>query len=161
MDKFRAGNFSQGTGYFYGLGMIKNSGNGDDIYQSSRYSQGASAHSAMGILIDDGGDDQYQSLVSISQSIAWDIAMASLWDKQGNDSYSGSNAFASHNGFSLFIDEQGDDNYGHITGGEINDYHGGVSFGIFIDGAGSDTYPADYQNSTQTLKRQYGLFLDK
>ncbi len=160
-DTFRAGNFSQGIGYFYGLGIIKNYGMGDDTYIASRYSQGTSAHSAMGILIDDGGNDSYRSLTQVSQSAAWDISLAALWDKSGNDTYIGSNAFASHNGFSLFIDENGIDSYNHISGGEINDYHGGSSFGIFIDDGGDkDNYPLNYKNNTSTITKKYGIFLD-
>lgn len=159
-DKFQAGNFSGGVGYFYGLGILKNSGKEDDIYLSSRYSQGASAHSAIGILIDDGGNDQYHALMPVSQSAAWDIALASLWDKGGNDTYIGSNALSSHNGFSVFIDESGNDRYQHIRGGRINDYHGGVSFGFFIDGGGNDIYPPNYQNNEQTINQKYAIFLD-
>ncbi len=160
-DIFRAGNFSQGMGYFYGLGIIKNYGKDDDIYIASRYSQGTAAHSAMGILIDDGGNDSYRSLAQVSQSAAWDISLAALWDKSGNDTYIGSNAFSSHNGFSLFIDENGVDSYNHISGGEINDYHGGSSFGIFIDAGGNnDNYPANYKNNASTVTKKYRIFLD-
>ena len=160
-DVFRAGNFSQGMGYFYGLGAIKNFGTDDDTYLASRYSQGTSAHSAMGILIDDGGHDTYHSLAHASQSAAWDLSLAALWDKSGNDNYIGTSAFASHNAFSLFIDASGTDTYKSISGGEINDYHGGVSFGIFIDQGGQkDNYPAGYDNNQTTLLREYGIFLD-
>lgn len=161
-DEFRAGNFSQGVGYFYGLGILKNSGNGNDSYRSSRYSQGASAHSAIGLLIDDGGNDSYFSMSGVSQSAAWDLALAGLWDKSGNDVYIGSPAFSSQNGFSFFIDSFGTDKYSSVAGGQSNDYHGGVSFGIFMDNGGTiDTYPTHLQNSTQTLNRKYGLFFDK
>ena len=112
-------------------------------------------------MIDDGGNDSYRSLARVSQSAAWDISLATLWDKDGNDHYVGSNAFSSHNGFSLFIDENGVDSYNYITGGEINDYHGGSSFGIFIDAGGQkDNYPSGYENNQTTLKREYGIFLD-
>jgi hypothetical protein len=161
-DEFRAGNFSQGVGYFYGLGVLKNSGQGNDIYRSSRYSQGASAHSAIGLLIDDGGNDKYFSMNGVSQSAAWDLALAGLWDKSGNDIYYGSPAFSSQNGFSFFMDNKGQDTYNTVSGGQTNDYHGGVSFGIFIDdGHTLDIYPKHLQNSTQTIKRNYGLFFDK
>ncbi|ETR67154.1 MAG: hypothetical protein OMM_11897, partial [Candidatus Magnetoglobus multicellularis str. Araruama] len=58
-DQFMAGNFSQGGGYFFGLGILKNAGKESDTYLATRYGQGFSAHSAAGILIDDGGNDIY------------------------------------------------------------------------------------------------------
>ena len=164
-DEFRSGNFSQGVGYFFGLGILYSSGQGDDRYQGSRYSQGSSAHSAMGVLIDEGGNDQYLSLSGVSQAASWDLASAALWDKAGNDSYQGSNAFASQNGFSLFVDESGDDSYDIILNGGGNDYHGGFSFGVFIDAAGVDKYQVSdsnysYMNNKKSLKDGYGLFFD-
>ncbi|SFV57820.1 hypothetical protein MNB_SUP05-5-748 [hydrothermal vent metagenome] len=161
-DNFRSGNFSQGVGYFYGLGVIKNAGKGDDIYRASRYSQGASAHSAIGLLIDDKGNDNYFSMSGVSQSAAWDLSLSGLWDKKGNDVYRGSPAFSSQNGFSLLIDEQGNDNYLGISGGQTNDYHGGSSFGVFIDAKGNDKYSNSqiYKNNKSNIKRHYGLFFD-
>lgn len=159
-DVFRAGNFSQGVGYFYGIGLLKNAGIANDNYTGSRYAQGASAHSAIGMLIDDGGDDNYHNLITAGQSAAWDLALASLWDKHGNDTYHGDNAFASHNSFSLFIDSEGADTYHKISGGNTNTYHGGKSFGIFIDQSGTDTYPATYKNQTQRKQNEHGLFVD-
>ncbi len=160
-DHFRSGNFGGGVGYFYGIGALKNAGIDNDTYLGSRYSFGASAHSAMGILIDDGGDDNYFSISGVSQSAAWDLALAALWDKGGNDNYTGSNSFASHNGFSIFIDESGNDIYNNlISSGHINDYHGGASFGFFIDKSGSDTYQSPQKNSTQTITLKNGIFID-
>ncbi len=165
-NEFRSGNFSQGVGYFFGLGVLYASGQGDDRYQGSRYSQGSSAHSAMGVLIDEGGNDQYLSLSGVSQAASWDLASAALWDKAGNDRYQGSNAFASQNGFSLFVDEAGDDSYDRILNGGSNDYHGGFSLGVFIDAAGEDEYLSEggdrlrYENNKKTMLNGYGLFSD-
>jgi hypothetical protein len=161
-NEFRAGNFSQGVGYFYGLGVIKSSGTGSDHYHASRYSQGSSAHSAIGVLIDNGGDDYYSSLSGVSQASSWDLSIAGLWDKAGDDHYQGSNAFAAQNGFSLFVDELGDDHYQQILTGKGNDYHGGFSFGVFIDADGKDEYlkGSNFGNHQKKLMNEFGLFTD-
>ncbi|MCX5852923.1 MAG: hypothetical protein NT072_12880, partial [Deltaproteobacteria bacterium] len=147
-DRMRAGNFSQGGGYYFGIGILRNAGDGNDIYYGSRYAQGFCAHSAAGILIDDGGDDVYRGMEGALQAAAWDLGVAALIDKAGNDRYESAGLFfsrgaAAHNGISLFIDMTGDDRYDFPEEPRVpgNNYHGGSSLAIFVDaGGGTDLY---------------------
>ncbi len=116
-DFFLAGNFSQGCGYAFGLGILKSTGDGDDRYLGSRYAQGCSAHSAAGILIEDGGNDHYSGAVGALQGAAWDMGVAVLADRSGNDIYESRNLFFSQaaaalTGFAIFMDQGGTDQYG-------------------------------------------------
>ena len=164
-DSFWAGNFSQGTGYFFGMGIIRNFGAGDDTYTASRYGQGSSAHSAAGILIDDGGNDQYAGYKIALQGAAWDLGMAAFVDKKGNDTYHGSNGFSqaasSHNGMAFFIDDAGIDQYfGVQAQAENNDYHGGVSLSFFIDGGGDQDIYSSGLNNSVTVDGEFGIRAD-
>ena len=170
-DQFRAGNFSQGGGYYFGWGILKNGGNENDLYIGSRYAQGFMAHSALGTLIDDGGDDVYKTNVGAAQSAAWDLGVAALYDKAGNDTYdarrlSFSQGAAAHNGFSMFIDVKGTDTYllGSNQQARVpkNTYHDGSSFGFFFDlGGDKDTYDRSAErNNRVRLNDDYGVFVD-
>jgi len=170
-DYFMAGNFSQGGGYFFGMGILKNAGNESDTYIASRYGQGFSAHSAAGILIDEGGNDIYKGLFGAVQSAAWDLGIAALIDHSGNDRYDAPFTFfsqgaAAHNGFSMFFDRDGIDTYqsdpSGIAKNHSNDYHKGSSLGFFID-AGNDPdfyHAAPARNNNQYVRGAYGIFLD-
>ena len=164
-DSFWAGNFSQGTGYYFGLGIIRNFGTGADRYTASRYGQGASAHSAAGILLDDGGDDIYGGYKVALQGAAWDLGLAALVDKQGDDVYNGLNGFSqaasSHNGMAFFIDEAGTDVYaGDQARAENNDYHGGASLSFFLDGGGAQDLYSTGENDSVTMRDEYGIRAD-
>ncbi len=168
-DRFRAGNFSQGGGYYFGLGILRNSGNGDDEYIASRYGQGFSAHSAAGILIEGGGDDHYSGHVGALQGAAWDLGIAALVDRSGNDTYESDGLFfsqgaAAHNGFSYLIDGRGEDIYRFEEEGKVskNTYHGGYSLSFVIDSGGN----ADFYNESRDgnnrihLEGEYGIRSD-
>ncbi len=167
-DTFQAGNFSQGGGYFFGLGILKNGGQEDDLYLGSRYAQGFSAHSAAGILIDEGGDDHYIGKVGAMQAAAWDKGSAALVDYSGNDTYdtlgwSFAQGAAENNGFALFIDMEGSDTYNaHSRTQPKNEYHGGASFSFFIDNGGEvDHYSqGNGQNDQIKVAGEYGIFID-
>jgi len=171
-DQFMAGNFSQGGGYFFGMGILKNSGTEPDMYVASRYGQGFSAHSAAGILIDHGGDDIYKGFHGAIHAAAWDLGIAALIDHSGNDQYHAPYTFfsqgaAAHNGFSLFLDHEGQDQYWSDQGGiakqQSNDYHKGYSLGFFLDmGSGLDTYHClPSANKSQYVRGDYSIFIDK
>ena len=171
-DQFMAGNFSQGGGYFFGMGILINEGTESDVYVASRYGQGFAAHSAAGILIDHGGDDIYKGLHGAIHSAAWDLGIAALIDHSGNDSYHASYTFfsqgaAAHNGFSIFLDHAGQDQYWSDQTGiakkQSNDYHNGFSLGFFMEmGGGSDIYHcAPSSNNTQYVRGEYSIFIDE
>ncbi len=168
-DTLRAGNFSQGGGYFFALGILHNAGNEDDSYYASRYGQGFAAHSAVGVLLEDGGNDNYAGLQGALQAAAWDLSLAGLFDSAGNDSYLTpvqffSQASAAHNSFAWRVDNAGRDIYQWSADSKIpsNEYHGGQSFAIQIDiGQQNDQYPKiDYNNQQQNLQ-EFAIILDK
>jgi hypothetical protein len=171
-DQFMAGNFSQGGGYFFGMGILKNEGTESDVYVASRYGQGFSAHSAAGILIDHGGDDIYKGLHGAIHSAAWDLGIAALIDYSGNDQYHAAYTFfsqgaAAHNGFSLFLDHEGQDQYwsnqSGISNKQSNDYHNGSSLGFFMEkGGGLDIYHClPSKNNSQYVRGEYSIFIDE
>jgi hypothetical protein len=168
-DTYQAGDFSQGTGYFFGLGILTDTG-GDDRYLGSRYSQGTAAHQALGVLLDDAGNDHYQSNQAASQGAAWDASVAVLMDRSGNDSYAGGDlaqGAAAMNGVGWLYDVAGDDSYqtrsGQADGGSTQ-YWGGrgaLNLGLLLDEQGQDTYSrADRKDSTAIRDSRVGLFLD-
>ena len=169
-DIFQAGNFSQASGYFFGLGVVKNFGKNQDNYISYRYGQASAAHSALGVLIDEGGNDTYRGQVGAVQSAAWDKSATAFWDKKGNDTYISllsafSLAAAAHNGYSYFLDSAGVDNY-QITNFDTttqNSYHGGSSLSFFFDlGKRKDYFLQDnIQNNTSWKKRTTQIFWDQ
>ncbi len=163
-DQYQTGNFSLGTGYFFGLGLLYE-GSGDDIYLASRYGVGASAHSAIGAFIEMQGNDQYYANNVAIVAAAWDISLSLFADYAGNDRYFRSHhnfngGIASHNGFALMVDDQGDDIYTLSTPSVSNDYHGGWSFAFRFDQAGQDEYQLMGQNNDLSSKSYFGFTLD-
>lgn len=170
-DLYQAGNFSQGTGYFFGLGMLVDV-NGDDRYRSSRYSQGSAAHQAAGCLLDISGDDEYSARQAANQGAAWDAAVGVLEDRAGDDDYQGgglAQGAASMNGIGVLFDWAGSDRYqaanGQGRGGSV-EYWGGrnaLNLGILIDtGAESDSYSEKGRgDDAEQASSNVGLFIDR
>ncbi|MDZ7815754.1 MAG: hypothetical protein U5N86_07050 [Planctomycetota bacterium] len=168
VDRYEAGNFSQGGGYYFGLGILTDCSTEDDHYIGSRYNQGFSAHQAVGAFYDEGGDDLYQTRQAVAQGLAWDECVTFFIDANGNDTYEGSGfsqGASAHNSFCLFHDRYGSDRYycpqGQARAGG-NDYHGGYSFSLFLDtGGATDYYDASgSRDDYLRLKKEYGLFAD-
>jgi len=137
-DSFSAGEFSQGGGYYYGMGLLYNLGNEDDSYQGSRYNSGFAAHQSIGGLIESGGNDHYKSSGPAFCGSAWDQSISLFSDQSGDDNYSGkdfSYAASAHNSITSFWDISGHDRFNgtinpaHITS---NQYHGGHSLSYFF-----------------------------
>ncbi len=158
-DRFESGTFSQGGGYYFGLGTLINDGDEDDLYMGARYSQGFTAHYAIGNFLEIGGRDVYLSPSDVGQGMAWDLSLTLFEDRAGNDTYKTCAhclGMASQNSFAFFIDGQGQDNYSGADlpfgGKRSNDYHGGKSFGLFWDQHHEiDQYSKFKNNSQQTL----------
>ncbi len=168
-DRMEAGNFSQGGGYYYGLGALRALGADDDVYIGSRYNQGFCAHQALGVLIEDGGNDLYTTRQGVAQGLAWDECVTLFVDAGGQDIYEGGRFFsqgaAAHNSFCFFFDRGGRDIYRYAPGQARaggNGYHGGTSFALFVDERGSrDVYTsAGAANGVARYKPQHGFFLD-
>jgi len=169
-DEYQAGNFSQGTGYFFGLGLLVDD-SGDDHYRGSRYTQGASAHQAVGVLLDGAGDDVYEGAVAANQAGAWDAAISILEDRGGDDRYQGrglSQGAAAMNGIGVLHDWSGRDRYASTSGqgnGGSTKYWGGrgaKNIGILIDeGGAEDEYDiAGRENDKELNGSRIGLFAD-
>lgn len=166
-DRFEAGTFCQGGGYYYALGIFANAGTEDDLYIGTRYAQGFGVHQALGAFLEFGGNDVYQTRMAVAQGLAWDEAIGLFVDEQGDDHYHGGSSFSlgavAHNALCMFLDRQGNDRYEGVrpaaAGG--NSYHGGTSLIIFIDdGQGEDQYLRRDNNSVQTEK-QNSIFIDR
>ncbi len=139
-DRYLAGNFSQGGGYYFALGLLADLKAGRDRYDGSRYGQAFGCHSALGALLDEGGDDVYTGCVVALQGSSWDLSVSSFVDAAGDDRYDGAQGFSlgatAHNGFTLFFDGGGKDEYvapGGLCRSGPNDYHGGPSVSVFVD----------------------------
>ncbi len=150
-DRYDAGEFAQGGGYYHALGVLWDAG-GRDLYSGNRYAQGFGVHQGFGALVDGGGDDSYWSMTAASQGAGWDIAAGLLLDRGGNDSYQAdglAQGAAAQQAFAFLVDLAGDDRYatnGGATQGESggNEYHWvrtkAASFSLLLDLAGRDWF---------------------
>lgn len=166
-DVYEAGNFSQGGGYFYAWGILRDD-SGDDRYIGSRYAQGFAAHEAVGTFLEGGGNDLYQSHSSVADGLSWDETSVVFHDMGGDDVYEQggfSLASAAHNGLVLFMDDSGNDRYAALPAhAASNEYHGGKSFALFVDGGGDDVYGNEKPEATnhKSVCREEGAyFIDR
>jgi hypothetical protein len=155
-DRYTAGVFAQGTGYWSGLGLLLD-GAGDDRYDARWYVQGAAAHFAFGALVDGGGADahnQTSARENMTAGAGHDFSLGILLALgDGADTYRVPNlalGAGNANGAGLFADEGGDDTYeaaaalslGNAALESLTD-PGRLSrptAGIFLDGGGRDAY---------------------
>ncbi|NPB04322.1 MAG: hypothetical protein GXO39_07935 [Thermotogae bacterium] len=108
-DRYYAGVFAQGVGYWWGSGVLYD-GQGNDAYSGVWYVQGSAAHFALGVLFDEDGDDAYFSARSTSQGVGHDFSYGLLVDGVGNDTYTCNNlCLGSGNaqGVGIFWDKDG------------------------------------------------------
>ena len=165
-DVYEAGNFSQGGGYSYAWGILRDDA-GNDRYIGSRYAQGFAAHQAVGTFLEGGGDDLYQSHSSVACGLSWDETSVLFHDYGGDDVYEQggfSLASAAHNGMVLFLDDAGNDRYAALPAhAGSNEYHGGKSFALFVDGAGDDVYGGETSdwNHRSSCRDEGAYFLDR
>ncbi len=167
-DYFESGDFSQGGGYYFGWGLLINSGKEDDIYRASRYSQGFSAHYAAGSFIEEGGNDKYISEHVVGQGMSWDLSVTLFDDFAGNDTYTTCAhclGTAAQSGITFFVDHQGRDTYlGKnlpYTENVDNSYHSGVSLGFFIDKGHSIDQYESFENNKTILRPKYQILIDE
>jgi hypothetical protein len=114
-DRYVAGNWSQGMGYWFGTGLLYD-GNGSDQYQATSRAQAMAAHYGIGVLLDEGGDDVHDITDGPGLGMAHDVSVALFLGTGGNDRYTikGGGGFGKANMRSpaaLFIDVGGDDTY--------------------------------------------------
>ena len=155
-DRYTAGVFAQGTGYWGGMGLLLD-GAGDDRYDARWYVQGAAAHFAYGALVDGGGRDvhnQDSTRENMTAGAGHDFSLGILLSLgDGADSYRVPNlalGAGNANGAGIFADEGGDDTYdaaavlslGNAALESLTD-PGRLSrptVGIFLDRGGRDSY---------------------
>jgi hypothetical protein len=153
-DRYSAGLFAQGCGYWFALGMLLD-GAGDDNYHSVWYTLGSGAHFAVGYLDDFAGNDIYNATMNMSIGSGHDFTIGYLNDRAGNDTYFApglSLGGGNFQGIGIFHDWAGDDTYktsgGFNLGGARGLDQGArtylYTFGIFVDGGGNDTYNAEW-----------------
>ena len=180
-DQRRSGEFSQGCGYYLGLGIVFDGG-GDDVSASDRYGIGSAAHQAAGVAIDLGGNDSYACRTAAHLGAAWDESLGVFHDAAGDDSYRTDGlavGAAAQQAFGIALDRAGRDQYRAFGGAVLgassdNEYHfdatGLGSVALFLDLAGLDLYPAVRQNdavqasadaAAARLSGQDSVFLDE
>ena len=160
-DRYVAGTFSQGCGYWFGTGILYEAG-GDDVYESVNFSHGSGAHFCIGAVIDEQGDDEHRAVHTgtCALGFGWDYTNALMLDREGDDLYTGHEAVlgvANGRSNAFAIDLSGDDRY-ELTGagdaygvaGEMAQiehrdparpyFHEGTSVGLFLDSGGADSY---------------------
>ncbi|MBI2891974.1 MAG: hypothetical protein HYY06_00365 [Deltaproteobacteria bacterium] len=185
-DRYEAGVFGQGTGYWEGIGLLSD-GAGNDHYDAIWYVQGAAAHYAVGILTDGGGDDVYNErewTVGVAVGSGHDYSLGLLVDESGADRYfaSGNGAGDGNcNGIGLLIDNGGDDSYrsttpdsfghAHVSGECVDWRTPALTGAVFIDAGGQDTYDVPQgagkpladdtsQARTSGVEGEHGAFVD-
>lgn len=161
-DRYHAGLFAQGCGYWFAVGMLLD-GAGDDKYNAVWYVQGSGAHFAVGYLDDFGGNDVYTATMNMSIGSGHDFTIGYLNERAGNDTYNApslSVGAGNFQGMGIFDDWAGDDTYnthGNAVLGRVNPLNSGPraflnTFGVFIDRAGTDTYKEPWSaNSTKWI----------
>lgn len=141
-DQYRSANFSQGHGYFFGIGTHLDL-DGDDDYQAARYGHGSSAHFGISLFTDRHGDDRYGSTGPFyNAGVAWDHSVSLMLDSgNGKDHYAFQSSTglggADYSGWGIFIEEGGDDRY-QVKSGFGRASEKGVAG--FFDLAGRDLY---------------------
>ncbi|HEX9713673.1 MAG TPA: hypothetical protein VGB52_14110 [Actinomycetota bacterium] len=135
------GIYSNGTGFYGGVGIQTETGLGDDVYYSTvtaqtvdYYAFGFGAFGGVGILADDGGNDDYHSFQEGTNP----------WiDPLLNCAY-GTGSFG---GVGVHLDTGGNDRYygasvsPYVATVMDNGFGGpGVAYGVFADIGGDDTY---------------------
>lgn len=149
-DKYSAGLFAQGCGYWFALGMLLD-GSGDDIYHSVWYTLGSGAHFAIGYLDDFAGNDSYNATMNMSIGSGHDFNIGYFNERSGNDTYLApglSLGGGNFQGIGIFHDWLGDDRYTTSGGFNLGGARGLTqgaraylrTFGVFVDAAGKDIY---------------------
>ena len=152
-DTYKAGNFSQASGYWFGTGVLFDA-QGNDLFESCYFSQASAAHFAQAVLVDDSGDDRYflDKTSGAALSFGWDFSNALFVDGKGNDRYrlkmfGIANSMVRSNTF--FIEMEGNDYY---DVGEIDGFFGRCDL--------LETYKNKTDATAQYESAQHAIFID-
>lgn len=149
-DRYEAGCWAQGVGYFQGMGACIDLA-GEDSYEAWVYVMGSGAHGGFGIQMDARGNDAYKVGGWNGPAMSVDYGIGFFIDARGNDQYVGPASGLGTSiglGISLFQDGGGDDLY------QPKDDR--IGFGVFYE---NEDYNQD-DKVTPAEKRHWGLFLD-
>ncbi len=155
-DRYSASIFAQGTGYWGGMGLLLD-GTGSDRYDARWYVQGGAAHFAYAAVVDGGGADIHNMTAERQNMCAGaghDFSVGYLLaDGDEGDVYNVPNlalGAGNANGAGFFADAGGQDVYragsslslGNAAYENLTDTGRLMrrTWGLFLDGAGADTY---------------------
>lgn len=169
-DRYQAGNFAQGGGYYFSFGLMYDGG-GDDETLGTRYGQGFGVHQAVGMRWDAGGNDVSRARVAANIGSAWDEGCGFFLDEAGDDTYeAGGLALggAANTALAVFADLAGSDKYTSGNGADCQggfgdrSYHQLSALGVLLDlGGGKDTYSRpDRKNDATEFVTGMSLFVD-
>lgn len=147
-DAFQ-GLYTDGVGFYGGVGIMADLGGDDDVYDSrdiaqttDYYAQGFGAFGGLGVLYEDGGDDSYY---------AYEAATNPWIDPLLSCAY----GTASFGGVGAMVDVSGNDTYvagiDSPTGVSLmswGDGSPGIAYGVFADTGGDDRYELQPVGST-------------
>jgi hypothetical protein len=170
---------SAGAGLF-GVGILWDKGEGDDVYRGGHLSQGTGVF-GVGILIDEGGSDDYK-VRDVGQGAGVFGIGLHLDRGPGNDRFHADlfgQGFAYVGGFGLLHNESGNDIY--EAGGVHLHYplfkdryqslsqgfsigmrpHASGGIGLLVDDAGNDRYACDIYGQGAAYWFAYGALVDR
>lgn len=168
-DRYQAGSFSQGGGYYFSFGLKYDGGGNDESY-GSRYAQGFGVHQAIGVLWDAGGDDKYICRSVAHTGMAWDEGVGYLLEDGGDDTYQTGDLScggAAQTGIAICIDRDGKDSYrtGRQSQGGTGgfEYHNKPSIGVLLDyGRKKDSYTLEGRdNKVERTTTGVQIFFDR
>ena len=167
-DRYEAGVFAQGVGYWQGFGLLSDR-SGSDVYDAYYYAQGAAAHFGTGYLADGGsGSDVFQSSLEARNFVlgaAQDFSVAVFVNESGDDTYQMPDrgaGVASCGSVALFVDNEGTDVY-RAPVGEVAGYANGRGCGsnsnytgtaVFLDVGGQDRYDVSAEEPANDARWQ-------
>lgn len=164
-DRYTAGVYAQGVGYWQGLGMLVDRA-GADRYDAVWYAQGAGVHYGAGVFVDRGDSvDRYVGARHAVLGIGHDFGVGVAFEAGGSEIYalpSLAGGAASCGSVGLFVDASGDDIYaavsplalGAATASDdcpVRDTHATV--GVMVDGDGVDTYAHGLSDDDMHVER--------
>jgi hypothetical protein len=149
-DRYQAGSFSAGGGYYFSFGLMVDGG-GDDQNLCSRYGQGFGVHQAIGVRWDHGGDDTYTGRSVAHTGMGWDEGVGYLLEDGGDDTYATGTLCcggAAQTAVAICLDLEGADTYptasASLGGTGGSEYHDKPSIGVLLDlGGQKDRYPGE------------------
>ncbi len=176
-DRYRAGCWAQGVGYFCGVGALCDF-EGDDTYSAWVYAMGSGAHGGAGLLSDRAGNDVYKVGGWNALGMAVDFGIGMALDGAGNDDYRGVTSglgWSTGLAIAIFQDAGGDDTYharddklgtGRFYENEDYNNDGKITpaekrhWGFFLDLGGLDRYSTQVKNATNWSAADYSGGID-